>query len=159
MKIVLRVFASLALAFSATTTTIAQTVYKSVGPDGVTVYSDHPPANGKIEKTFTFAELPSSPVPPEQPTAGTTRAAPVAAGPRPDADVVLYSASWCGYCKRAKAYLAKRQIPYREIDIESPAGKSWFAQLGGSGVPLLLSRGHSMRGFSAEGYDAFFAGR
>jgi glutaredoxin len=158
MKIVFRVFASLAFALSAATTTIAQTVYKSVGPDGVTVYSDHPPANGKIEKTFTFAELPSSPVPPDPLKAETTRASP-SAGPRPDADVVLYAASWCGYCKRAKAYLAKRQIPYREIDIESSQGKAWFAQLGGSGVPLLLSHGRSMRGFSAEGYDAFFANR
>ena len=159
MKIVSLVFVSLAIVLAAATTTTAQTVYKSVGPDGVVVYSDHAPANGKIEKTFTFAELPSSPVPPEQVKAETTRATPTAAGPPPDADVVLYAASWCGYCKRAKAYLAKRQIPYREIDIESAQGKSWFAQLGGRGVPLLLSRGRSMRGFSLEGYDAFFAKR
>jgi glutaredoxin len=157
MKIAFRVFASLTIALSVATATLGQTVYKSVGPDGVTVYSDHPPANGKIEKTFTFVELPSSPVPAQQ-LANTART-PIATSPRPDADVVLYAASWCGYCKRAKSYLAKRQIPFREIDIESPQGRSWFAQLGGRGVPLLLSRGRTMRGFSAEGYDAFFAYR
>jgi glutaredoxin len=159
MKILFPVFAILAIASLATTVATAQTVYKSIGPDGSTVYSDHAPADGKIEKTITIVELPSSPVPPDQPAAKGARANPTAAGPRPDGDVVLYEASWCGYCKRAKAYLARRQIPYREIDIESPLGKSWFAQLGGRGVPLLVSRGRSVRGFSAEGYDTFFTNR
>ncbi|MBS1189755.1 MAG: Glutaredoxin [Rhodocyclaceae bacterium] len=34
----------------------------------------------------------------------------------------LYSASWCGYCRKAKAYLGERGIPYQEIDIDTPEG-------------------------------------
>src|SRR5258705_4552168 len=48
---------------AATTTAAAETLYKSVGPDGRVVYSDRPPADGRIEKTMTFENLPSSPLP------------------------------------------------------------------------------------------------
>src|SRR5215813_3813688 len=52
-------------ALLAATTAPAQTVYKSVGPDGSVVYSDKPPADGKIDKVIEFPDLPSSPVPPD----------------------------------------------------------------------------------------------
>jgi glutaredoxin len=162
VKIIFQTFAFLAvtlLAATAATVATAQTVYKSIGPDGATVYSDHPPADGKIEKTITFADLPSSPVPPDLPKTETARPPAAVATSRPNGDVLLYAASWCGYCKRAKAYLAKRQIQYQEIDIDTPQGKSWFAQAGGRGVPLLVAQGRYIRGFTAEGYTAFFANR
>jgi len=40
----------------------AQTKYKTIGPGGNTVYRDHPPVEGKVEKTLHFVEWPSSPV-------------------------------------------------------------------------------------------------
>jgi glutaredoxin 3 len=33
-------------------------------------------------------------------------------------DVVIYSRSWCGYCTRAKALLARKGVTFREIEIE-----------------------------------------
>ena len=33
-------------------------------------------------------------------------------------DVVIYSKSWCGYCTRAKALLARKGVAFREIEIE-----------------------------------------
>lgn len=37
-------------------------------------------------------------------------------------DLTLYSASWCRDCREAKRFLAKHNIPYKEIDIENTPG-------------------------------------
>ena len=37
-------------------------------------------------------------------------------------DLTLYSAGWCRDCREAKRFLAKHNIAYREIDIESTPG-------------------------------------
>src|SRR5271169_4072290 len=86
----------------------AQTMYKSVGPDGRIIYSDRPPVDGQLEKTIKFEHLPSSPLP-----ASTSsyleqlrKMAPAPSSNAPPKGVVLYSASWCAFCRRAKAYLA-----------------------------------------------------
>ena len=44
------------LLFGAATSTAphAATLYKSIGPDGKVVYSDRPPADGRIDKTMQF---------------------------------------------------------------------------------------------------------
>jgi glutaredoxin 3 len=33
-------------------------------------------------------------------------------------DVVIYLAGWCPYCQRARGLLAKKDIQYREIDVD-----------------------------------------
>jgi glutaredoxin len=139
----------------------AQTVYKSIGPDGNVVYSDHPPADGKVDKTFNFVELPSSPVPDLPATSGhasAKKAVPIQSVIAVDG-VLMYSASWCGYCKRAKAYLAKNRIAYSSIDIDTADGRSSFQEVGQGSVPLLFWGKRRIRGFTAEGYDAFFGAR
>jgi len=176
----------------------AQTVYKSTNPDGSIVYSDKPPASGKIDKIIEFPDLPSSAVPPlpapslsanpapgsravlmmhtpqgarvvqssmppPQPSQLSTRVEsnPSATQPvrPPPPPVTLYSAVWCGYCRRAKAYLADHHIGYLNVDIDSPDGRAEFDGMGGGGVPLLMSGRKKVRGFKVEGYDAFFARR
>ena len=72
-------------------------------------------------------------------------------------EVVIYSASWCGYCAKAKAYLTKKDIKYQEISIETDAGLASLANIGGQGVPLLLIGNHMVQGFSSGKYDEFFA--
>jgi glutaredoxin len=37
-------------------------------------------------------------------------------------ELLVYSASWCRDCREAKRFLAKHNIAYREIDIESTPG-------------------------------------
>jgi glutaredoxin len=132
----------------------AQTLYKSVGADGRVVYGDQPPKTGAVEKTLKLENLPVSVVPGAAPRPSSTSATPPAAVPR--GEVVLYMATWCGYCKAAKAYLAQKSIAYRELDIDTPAGKTAFTQIGGRGVPVLLAQGQRINGFSAQAYDAVF---
>ena len=162
MKIILQLIGIIALIVVNHAAT-AQTVYKSTGPDGVVVYSDHPPADGKIDKTMTFDNLPSSPVPPEPALEVQPRAHPAAPPPadsRNKSGVILYASSWCGYCKRARVWLAQNRVNYQEVDIDTPYGRSSFRRASGQGgIPLLVSGARYIRGFTAEAYAAFFASR
>ncbi|HET6655245.1 MAG TPA: glutaredoxin 3 [Gammaproteobacteria bacterium] len=38
------------------------------------------------------------------------------------AEITIYTTSWCGFCRRAKALLEKKGAEYREIDVERTAG-------------------------------------
>lgn len=150
---------ALALLALALTPALAQTMYKSVTADGKVVYTDRPPADSKVLKTLTPDSTPSSalPVSAEEQLRrlkALRPAAPAASG------VVLYSAAWCGYCTKAKAYLGAKGIAYREIDIDTPDGLASFAQAGGGkGVPLLLAGDQRVQGFSPAAYDQLFANR
>ena len=152
--------AAMALLGLAPTLAGAQPLYKSVDASGKVVYSDKPPAPGANEKTLKLENLPVSVVPGASPARAATSRAPAspAAAP-PPGDVVLYMATWCGYCKAAKAYLGNKGVAYRELDIDTPAGKAAFAQLGVRGVPVLLVNGQRLSGYSQQSYDAVFAAR
>ena len=68
-------------------------------------------------------------------------------------DIVLYSTSWCGYCRKARAWLTANGIPYVEKDIEKDrVAHSEYQRLGKgySGVPLLSVNGAVIRGFDAR---------
>jgi glutaredoxin len=140
-------------------TSPAQSLYKSVGPDGKITYSDRPPPEGRVEKTMRFNNLPGSTLTAlaadrieqlRQQKAGQQAAI-------QQGQTVIYTTSWCGYCKKAKAYLASKGISYQELDIETEPGLAAYAQAGGGGgVPLLLHRGERVQGFSVAAYDALF---
>lgn len=156
---------SLALALAGTLLAIAaasaQTVYKSVGPDGKVVYSDQPPTTGRLEKTMKF-QLQSSALPAsavsfmEQFRKTHPNDAPQAA----TRGVTLYSAVWCGYCRKAKAWLAEHGVAYANVDIDAPGGAQALAQAGGgTGIPVLVVDGRPIGGFSADAYAAAFQNR
>ncbi len=66
-------------------------------------------------------------------------------------NVVLYATSWCGYCKKTRAFLAENDIQYTEYDVEnSEEGRQQFEALGGNGVPVLDIRGTVVHGFSIK---------
>ncbi len=145
----------------------ADTVYKSIGPDGKVVYSDKPPADdGKLEKTMDFRNLPATPLPESvlryrEEVLKSMKSRVAAAGKSGGtATPVLFSAQWCGFCKKAKAYLAERRIAYEENDIDTPSGMRAMVEAGLSGgIPiLLLDHGRKIRGFTKPAYDAVFGG-
>lgn len=150
---------------SAAVAQTSTTLYKSTGPDGKTVYSDRPNTRSKESRALTFQNAPASPLSAEtlayiaqlQKSANNSIAAAAAMAPN---EVVLFSAAWCGYCKKAKAYLRARQVAFREVDIDTKEGLSEFARSGAkSGIPLLLAKGQRVSGFSAASYDGLFAAR
>jgi glutaredoxin len=140
---------------------LAQTLYKSTGPDGKIVYSDKPPVDGKTEK-LKFQNLPATPMPEATAAAYAALLRKAGAVPMPAAPVagtVLYSATWCGYCRLARAWLNQKGVAFQEIDIDTPQGMAGFAQAAGGGkggVPLLMVAGRKLQGYSPEAYAAAF---
>ena len=144
--------------------TQGETVYKSVGPDGRITYSQDPPSAGKVEKTLSFTNLPSTPLPEsvlryrEQLEKSMGKRLDDSAKPRAGGPAVLFMAQWCGYCKQAKRYLSEKAIPYQEYDIDTPVGMRAFVELGaGKGVPVMLWNNRKVQGFTRAAYDALFS--
>ena len=57
-----------------------------------------------------------------------------------DAQLTMYTTSWCGYCSRLKIALKAEGIPYTEVDIESdPAAAEFVMSVnrGNQTVPTL----------------------
>lgn len=143
----------------------ADTVYKSVGPDGKIVYSQEPPAGGRIEKTLSFSNLPSTPMPDsvkryrDELEKSMRQRLSDAGKPREFAVPTIFTAQWCGYCRQAKAYLGAKQIRYREYDIDTADGmRALIESGGGQSVPVLFWKGQKVLGFSRPAYDSLFAG-
>lgn len=72
---------------------------------------------------------------------------------RSTAPVVMYSASWCGVCKKAKRVLGDLGVRFEEKDIEASrsaleelSAKAQQAGLRPSGVPVIDVKGRLMQG-------------
>jgi len=61
----------------------------------------------------------------------------------------MYSAAWCGICKKANEYFKANNIKYKEYDIDkSSKGKRILKKLGAKGVPVILVGDKHLNGFS-----------
>jgi len=75
----------------------------------------------------------------------------------PKDKVVMYSAEWCGVCKKAKKYFKANNIPYKDYDIEkSSKGKKDYKKLGAKGVPVILVGKKRLNGFSAATFERIY---
>lgn len=57
--------------------------------------------------------------------------------------IVMYSASWCGVCRKAKQFLSENGLRYREIDADTTPG-AWEKierLIGRRGVPVIIVDG------------------
>jgi glutaredoxin len=68
--------------------------------------------------------------------------------------VIVYSAEWCGYCKKAMAWLGKNKVPFEKRDVEKDPGvglelkkKLKAAGLQGGGIPVIDVKGTLVMGF------------
>jgi glutaredoxin len=70
--------------------------------------------------------------------------------------VIMLATTWCGFCKRAREFFRKNNVPYTEYDVEkmhrySAADAGKIQQLRSTistGVPLILIGDAPIRGFS-----------
>jgi len=75
----------------------------------------------------------------------------------PKDKVVMYSAEWCGVCKKAKKYFKANNVPYKDYDIEkSSKGKKDYKKLGAKGVPVILVGKKRLNGFSAGSFESIY---
>lgn len=118
-------------------------VYRWTDDKGRTHYGDKPPAEraatevrNRISSYAGPAKVSSAP-------------APAAKAPRGDgtAQVTLYSAVWCKYCRQAKAFFAKRGVRYAERDVDTAEARAEYDRLGARGVPVILVGRQRMDGF------------
>lgn len=96
------------------------------------------------------------------PPAGASRPAPSA---NADANVVLYSTSWCGYCRQARAFFQERGVAFVERDIEREPGareemlrKASAQGLHPSGVPVIDVHGTIVPGFDRARIASLLSG-
>jgi glutaredoxin len=127
----------------------AAEIYTWVDADGNTQFADRAPLSAGARQV-------------ELRTTNTIKSVSVAALPErdsPTSTVILYSASWCGVCKQARAYFQRQGISYREFDVERTArGREDFRKLGGTGVPIILIGRQRMNGFSIGRFEELYRG-
>jgi glutaredoxin-like YruB-family protein len=125
-------------------------VYKWTDANGRVQYSDGPPRAGKTQQLKIRINSVEGPAVVSQ-VAG-------ASATKTKGKIRMYSTTWCPTCKKAKAYLAAKGVPYEDVDVEaSPRGAQEFAQLGARGVPVILVGSQRMVGFGAARMDEMLA--
>ena len=109
--------------------TVNAELYKWTDSNGVTYIKSHPPeirgSESKSEEVYYSDE------------------------------VVMYSTSWCPYCREARNYFRENDISFTEYDVEkSSSSMREFKELGGTGYPLILiGENKIMQGFSEKGFE------
>lgn len=116
-------------------------IYRWVDADGRIVYADGPPRQGNAKSVKLETSVVAPTAPPEPKAAGLQ-------GER----VRLYTTTWCGYCKKARAYLRSRNIPFDDIDVETTdRGRREYREIGGKGVPVIFVGERRMDGYDQGG--------
>lgn len=153
---------------------------ESIGPDGaMRIYYQFVDTSGRVQFVERISEVPEawraqvgfvemSQPPPLTPMAArrswqisSERTAQILAG-RSTAlpasgtqreDVILYFASWCGYCKQAQAHLDREGVDYDLRNVDNDAVKNELREkTGRTGIPVLDFSGEILRGYSADQY-------
>ena len=119
-------------------------IYRYVDDKGRIVYSSEEPAGSAEAKKVIIRQNSVSSMEPYEENESKP--------------VVMYSASWCGVCKHARAYFAEQGIEYDEVDVENdPQGRQDYARLGRSGVPIILIGDKRMDGFSEIRFQQLYS--
>lgn len=120
-------------------TVVSGGIYKWVDGHGKLHFTDNPPDDIKTEEvelrinTYTSVEI-----------------KPLIERLGKKDKVVMYSATWCRMCNKAKDYFRKNNIPYVSYDVEkSRIGKIDFKLLHGKSVPIIIVGNKRMNGFTA----------
>lgn len=116
-----------------------------------------PHVTGRSEKTLNLEPISNAIVLASASIEPVSRIKTPTSIPKPVSNVILYTATWCAYCKTASAYLSNKGGAYQGVDIDTQSGREVFAQTGGNGVPLLYKGRQHVEGFSQVSYDALFS--
>ena len=146
LPIVLILLASLGL------TPAGAEVYKYQDKNGKWHFTDKPPETSKAETVKLRINSFSSPsVEPFQFDEALISKRSVSQA------VVMYSTSWCGYCKQARRYFQHNNIAFAEYDVEkSDKGKRDYKKMNGRGVPIILVGDKRMNGFSPGAFEKIY---
>lgn len=122
-----------------------------------------PPRPVQAEPNPSAPSLPQAQTGSEQPAAMTASASSDAGKSEKVAKpVVMYSTSWCGFCRRARAYFQSKGIQYIDKDVEQDpvAAREATMKTGGyGGVPVIDIDGTIIQGFDVPQIEAALARR
>lgn len=125
-------------------------VYKTVGTNGRVTYSDVPPMNGGAASGAGDAGKAGTP---GANTAGLPTALRLVAAKYP---VVLYTATGCGPCAQARAFLQQRGVPYAERTVNTNADIAELTRRSGdTTVPFATLGQQPLKGFSANDWGQY----
>ena len=121
-------------------------IYKWVDERGNSHFTDKPPENQRVEEV----ELKIN-------TYTAVQVTPLVERLGKKGKVVMYTATWCGICKQARAYFVKNNIPHVTYDVEnSRIGKMDFKSLGGKSVPVIIVGKTRMNGFTVSRFESLY---
>ncbi len=64
-------------------------------------------------------------------------------------DVVIYTTTWCPYCRKARLFLNQAGIPFTEYDVEKSArAYEEYQRISGRGVPVIVVGDKIIQGFN-----------
>ena len=139
--------AACALFACATAASIAQPVYRIVGPDGKVTFSDKPPAE------------PSTRQPARAATPGGATASQLPFELRQIAQkypVTLYTGENCGPCQSARSMLITRGVPFNEKLVVSAEDVQALQRLSGeNSLPFATIGGQQLKGYSDAEWTQF----
>lgn len=133
---------------------VSAEIYKWTDENGQVHYSDNKPKNQEVTEievpVSTYDSVSYGTVNFKTPKADTQKTS-------TNKKVVMFSASWCGVCKKAKAYFKRKGIRFTEYDIEKGSkAKRLYSQLGATGVPVILVGKKRMNGFTESGFERIY---
>ena len=127
-------------------TAFSADVHKWRDENGVLHFSDRPPANIQSEVVSIQPNVYATPTVEELEIAFST-----------EGKVTMYSAVWCGYCKKAREYFVANNVPFQEYDVEtSRKGRQDYKRLNAKSVPIILIGRQRLNGFSAKRFESIY---
>jgi glutaredoxin len=121
-------------------------IYKWVDENGKVHFTDKPPDDTRAEEvelrinTYTSVEI-----------------KPLVERLGKKGKVVIYGATWCHTCDKARRYFRTNNIPYVYYDVErSRVGKMDFNLLRGKSVPIIIVGNRRMNGFTVPRFESLY---
>jgi glutaredoxin len=69
----------------------------------------------------------------------------------PAGNVIVLSASWCGYCNTLRQHLTELEVPYTDLDTEHTTEGRWaFSAVHGRGIPITIVGDQVIRGLGKK---------
>ncbi len=133
-------------------------IYKWVDKDGTVHFTDTPPENTKTKKvTVKINTYQSVKIIRPNDTGSDKKVATLKKPDPADKNVLMYSAEWCGVCRRAKKYFSENNIRYKDIDIDkNKQGRIAYNKLNARGVPVIFVDDIRLNGFSQKHFEQVY---
>lgn len=139
------------------TATSIEEVPERARPQVVVYQEAHPTPAGWEQVADLSLPLPLTTSPRRGFRLQTRRGESTASSTRRRSQVVLFSTTWCGYCRKARSFFKIKGVPFSEYDVEKdPKARQKMAELAKAagvspaslqGVPIIFVGRHAMSGF------------